>query len=102
MCSLIQGLVLHHQVYLTWFFNLGMGPVLGHPIYQVFFSTFTSSSQSGDAHGPHVPFDPTNASTFGASGFTKLGTLGVASSVELQAPWVLVSSTELQYSSSYF
>ncbi len=46
------------------------------------FSTSTSSSQTNNAHGPHVPCDQTNASTLGASGFAKLGTLGVTSSVE--------------------
>ncbi len=39
MCNLIQGLVLHHQVYLMWLLclGLGLGLVLGHQVYQVVF-----------------------------------------------------------------
>jgi hypothetical protein len=60
------------------------------------FSTFTSSSHSGNAHGPHVPCDPTNASTPGALGYGELNTLGVASYVELQGTLGAISSIELQ------
>ncbi len=43
-----------------------------------------------------MPCDLTNASTFGASSFVKLGTLGATSSIELQGALRVVSSVELQ------
>jgi hypothetical protein len=60
------------------------------------FSTFTSSSQLGDAHGLHVLCDPTNALTFGASNFVELGTLGATSFIELQGTLCVVSCVQLQ------
>jgi hypothetical protein len=60
------------------------------------FSTSTSSNQSSSTHGLHRPCDPINASTFGASGFAKLSTLGATSFVELQGTLGVVSSIELQ------
>ncbi len=60
------------------------------------FSTFTSSSQSGNTHGPHVPFDLANSSTLGASSFAELGTLGATSSIELQGTLGVVSYVEFQ------
>jgi hypothetical protein len=60
------------------------------------FSTSTSSSQLGNAHGPHVPCDPTDAWTLGALGFAKPGTLGATGSVELQSTLGVVSSIEFQ------
>ncbi len=60
------------------------------------FSTSASSSQLGNAHGLHVPCDPTNASTLGALGFAELSTFNAASFVELQGTLGVVSSIKLQ------
>ncbi len=59
------------------------------------FSTFASSSQLGNAHGLHVPCDPTNASTLGALCFSELNTLGATSYVELQSTLGAISSIEI-------
>jgi hypothetical protein len=60
------------------------------------FSTFASLNQSCNTHGPHVPCDPINGSTLGASSSIELGTLGVASSIELQGTLSAISFTKLQ------
>jgi hypothetical protein len=60
------------------------------------FSTSESSSQLGNAHGLHVPCDPTNASTLSALGFAELGTFDATSFVELQGNLGVVSFIELQ------
>ncbi len=43
-----------------------------------------------------MPCDPTNASTLNASGSVELGTLGVATSIEIQGILGVVSCVELQ------
>jgi hypothetical protein len=60
------------------------------------FSTSTSSNQSNNAKGSHVPCDPTNASTIGASSFANLGTLGATSFVEFQGTLGVVNFAKLQ------
>jgi hypothetical protein len=63
------------------------------------FSTSASSNQSSSTQQPHVPCDPTNASTIGASGFVELGTLGATSYVELQGTLGATNFTSLCSSS---
>jgi len=43
-----------------------------------------------------VPCDPINGSTLGASSSIELGTLGVASSIELKGTLSVISFTKLQ------
>jgi hypothetical protein len=64
------------------------------------FSTSTSSNQSSNAQGLHVPCDPTNALTIGASCIVELDTLGATSFVELQGILGATNSTSLCSSSS--
>ncbi len=87
---------MHHQVYLRWLLCLRSRFNVGSSSLPSRFSTLASLNQSSNAHGPHVPCDLTNASTFTTSSCAELGTLGVASFVELQGTLGALSSAKLQ------